>query len=119
MVFLMADALIRFTFIISKLLFTIVVAVPLLCSGLPRLLGFAKRNRSRYLSGKIVSFCSKMIYSIILEHFCMVLVTRTDDEDESFIKPSGRCDCQSQAMKATTFINTILSLADDGLNVSL
>lgn len=93
MVCLMDEALIRFTFIISKLLFTIVVAVPLLCSGLPRLLGFAKRNRSRFFREKSVKKCSNSYFFIIYwRHFHTLLVTRGDEEDDLVIYPSIESD---------------------------
>lgn len=54
--------------------------------------GFAKRNRSRFLSWKVCFFAPINITYIISVHFHTLLVTRGDVEDDSFIQPCLDCD---------------------------
>ena len=92
MVCLIIDALIRFMFIIqnSFLLFCGRAAA---VQRSAQAAGFARRNRSRFLSGKK---CEKMLQLIIsldlLEAFSHTLVTRDDEDDDLVIHPSIESD---------------------------
>ena len=92
MVCLMDDARIRFTFIISKLLFTIVMAEPLLCSGLPRLLVSQSETEAVVFREKVCCFAPIIISILFGVHFHTLLVTSVYEEDDSFIQPCLDCN---------------------------